>query len=124
MDWLGYQEMIDSQMRLAEYLEARILETGLFETATPRRLTILNFRAKAVRKNGLSEEATAHLHREIVEEFTRDGQQWISTTRVQGRSVIRMMVISYLSEQRHVDVLAARLRIATETVLHQHDISA
>lgn len=116
----GYQEMIDGQMQLAEYLESRILETGLFEIATPRRLTILNFRAAAVREKALSEEAMAHLHREIVEEFTRDGKQWISTTRVQGHSVIRMMVISYLSERRHADELAAGLRMATQPVLTRH----
>lgn len=113
----GYEEMIDRQMRLAGYLEAKVLETGLFELATPHRLTILNFRVKAGDGQQWTEDAIARLHHDIVQEFTRDGQQWISTTRVRGRSVIRMMVISYLSEQRHVDALVENLDAAAGKVI-------
>ncbi len=115
----AYEEMIDRQLQLAAYLETSVLETGMFELAFPRRMTILNFRAKAVRELNLSEEETARLHHDIVQEFTRDGQQWISTTRIQGRSVVRMMIISYLTEQRHVDALAVRLKAAAGTVLER-----
>ncbi len=113
----AYEELIGSQLQLAAYLETKVLDTSLFESATPRRLTILNFRAKAVRDLNLSEDETARLHHDIVQKFTADGEQWISTTRVQGRSVVRMMVISYLSEKKHVDRLAIRLQAATQTVL-------
>ena len=104
----SYEELIDSQLQLAGYMESRILETGAFELATPRRLTILNFRAKAARELALPEEEIARLHHAIAAEITQDGEQWISTTRVRGRSVLRMMVISYLTEERHIDALAAR----------------
>ncbi len=112
----SYEDLIDSQMGLAGYMESRILETGAFDLATPRRLTILNLRAKASRELVLPEEETARLHHAIAAEITQDGQQWISTTRVRGRSVLRMMVISYLTEQRHVDALATRLQRAANTV--------
>ena len=59
------------------------------------------------------------LHHAIVEEITQDGEQWISTTRVRGRSVLRMMIISYLTEKRHVDALAARLQRAAHTVMER-----
>ncbi|HET9101324.1 MAG TPA: hypothetical protein VFN62_13095, partial [Acidobacteriaceae bacterium] len=78
---------------------------------------ILNFRAKAARELALAEEEIARLHHAIAAEITRDGQQWISTTRVRGRSVLRMMVISYLTEKRHIDALAASLQRAVKTVL-------
>lgn len=119
----GYEEMIDNQMALAELLEARVLATGLFAAATPRCLTILNFRACAAEDHQLNDEQISRLHREIVEEFTRDGQQWISTTRVAGHSVIRMMVINYMSERRHAEALAARLKTAAETVLQRWQIT-
>jgi glutamate/tyrosine decarboxylase-like PLP-dependent enzyme len=115
----AYQDLIDSQLRLASYMESRILSTGVFDLAIPRRLTILNFRAQAARELALTEEEIARLHRAIVQEATRDGQQWLSTTRVQGRSVLRMMVISYLTEERHIDALAARLHQAANTVLER-----
>jgi glutamate/tyrosine decarboxylase-like PLP-dependent enzyme len=119
----AYEDLIDSQMLLAGYLESKVLKTGLFELAVSRRLTILNFRAKAAREMNLSEAEAARLHHDIVQEFTRDGEQWISTTRVDGRSVIRMMIISYLTEKSHVDRLAARLKAATETVL-EHAVAS
>jgi aromatic-L-amino-acid/L-tryptophan decarboxylase len=113
----SYENLIDSQLRLAGYMESRVLETGAFELTTPRRLTILNFRANAARELALPEEEIARLHHAIAAEITQDGQQWISTTRVRGRSVLRMMVISYLTEERHIDALAANLHRATKIVL-------
>ena len=113
----SYEDLIDSQLALAGYMESRVLETGEFELATPRRLTILNFRAKAAQELALPEAEVARLHHAIVAEITRDGRQWISTTRVRGRSVLRMMVISYLTEGRHIDALAASLQRAVKVVL-------
>lgn len=115
----AYEALIDSQLRLATYMESRVLETGAFDLATPRRLTILNFRAKAARELALPEEEVARLHHAIAAEITQDGQQWISTTRVRGRSVLRMMVISYLTEERHIDALAARLQRTAKAVLER-----
>ncbi len=113
----SYEDLIDSQLRLADYMESRVLETDAFDLATPRRLTILNFRAKAARELALPEEEIASLHHAIAAEITQDGRQWISTTRVRGRSVLRIMVISYLTEERHIDALAASLQRAVKTVL-------
>ncbi|MGH8459466.1 MAG: hypothetical protein ACRESV_08955, partial [Nevskiales bacterium] len=61
---------------------------------------------------GRSEEQIAAANAAVVEDVTRDGQRWISGTQVQGRSVIRMMIISYLTEQRHVEDLEAALAAA------------
>jgi aromatic-L-amino-acid decarboxylase len=113
----AYEDLVASQLRLAAYMESSVLETGAFDLATPRRLTILNFRARAAREMALPEEEIARLHHAIAAEITQDGQQWISTTRVRGRSVLRMMVISYLTEERHIDALATRLQHAAKTVL-------
>ena len=44
--------------------------------------------------------------------MTRDGKQWISHSTVNGRPVIRMLIISYLTEQRHLDDLQAALSAA------------
>jgi glutamate/tyrosine decarboxylase-like PLP-dependent enzyme len=115
----AYEELIESQLQLAAYLESRILQTGAFDLATPRELTILNFRARAARELALPESEVTKLHRAIVEHVTRDGEQWISTTRVAGRSVLRMMIISYLTEKRHIDELAARLQQAAKTVMER-----
>ena len=63
---------------------------------------ILNFRLKNC---GTGDELIRR-HLELVELVTRDGQRWISETRVGGQSVLRMMVISYLTgEQQLADLL-------------------
>ena len=117
----AYEELIDRQLRLAEYLEASALNTGVLELAVPRRLTILNFRVAAARELQLAEEEATRIHQDIVQRITHDGEQWISATRVNGRSVLRMMIISYLTEERHVDALVEKLekavRAATERSL-------
>jgi ribosomal silencing factor RsfS len=77
-------------------------------------LTVLNFRARLASGPPLDEQQLVLLHRKIVEEVTEDGVQWISTTRVGGKSVLRMMIISYLTQTRHVDALAARLKQAVQ----------
>ncbi|HUZ04144.1 MAG TPA: pyridoxal-dependent decarboxylase [Acidobacteriaceae bacterium] len=108
----AYEEMIDRELQLAGYLEEKMLATGAFDLAVPRRMTILNFKASAARVLGLNEEQTTQLHRRIMQELTKDGEHWISTTRVNGKSVLRMMIISYLTRMEHVDALVTKLEIA------------
>jgi hypothetical protein len=45
----------------------------------------------------------------IVLDATRDGRRWISSTVVNGRSVIRMMVISYLTGHQQLEELIIAL---------------
>jgi hypothetical protein len=59
----------------------------------------LNLRLRS--KNIAAHELSA-LHAAIIDEVNRDGQRWISAATVSGESVIRTMVISYLTEERHV----------------------
>lgn len=113
----AYEDLIDSQLRLAAYLEASMLRLGTLELAVPRQLTILNFRIAAADELQLPEEEVARIHQEIVRQITRDGEQWISSTRVNGRSVLRMMVISYLTEKRHVDALVDKMETAVRIAL-------
>ena len=74
----------------------------MFELAAPQVLPIVNFRVK---RPGMTEEERRAAHDKIVQEVTRDGRRWISTTLVNGNSVIRMMVISYLTGHRHIEDL-------------------
>jgi hypothetical protein len=54
-------------------------------------------------------------HTAIVEEVNRDGQRWISTVMVNGQGGIRTMIISYLSEERHLQGLQAALQAAVSS---------
>lgn len=93
----AYEEHIDRQIRLAHQAADWFEHSDLFELAAPVYLPILNFRLR-----GVPESELASAHARLVDEVTRDGQRWISQTIVSGRSVLRMMIISYLTTGEHV----------------------
>jgi glutamate/tyrosine decarboxylase-like PLP-dependent enzyme len=101
----AYEEHIDRQLNLARGFASWIQASEHFELAAPQILPIVAFRFKA----NLSQQNLAEAHASIVEEVTRDGRRWISETRVNGSSVLRMMVISYLTEERHLRELGNAL---------------
>jgi len=94
----AYEEHIDRQMRLAESFVQWLKKS--------RQLPIVAFRLRGA--NGDLSEA----HARIVDEVTGDGRRWISETKVRGQSVLRMMVISYLTEERHLRGLQEALDAA------------
>jgi aromatic-L-amino-acid decarboxylase len=109
----AYEEHIDRQLQLTHRFVEWLKHSEYFELTAPPMLTIVNFRAKAT---GLDAQQSAALHAEIADEVTRDGQRWISDTVVNGESVLRMMVISYLTEERHLYDLQAALEAAAKAV--------
>jgi glutamate/tyrosine decarboxylase-like PLP-dependent enzyme len=106
----AYEELIDRQLKLKDSFATWVRKSDVFELAAPPVLPILNLRLK---DKSLSAADRESAHQQIVEEVTRDGKQWISHTHVAGQSVIRMMVISYLTEERHLRQLEAALVAAT-----------
>src|SRR5437867_783881 len=106
----AYEELIDRQLKLAANFAAWVSNSD-FEITLPHTLPIVTFRLKA---SSLSAPELAEAHSRIVDEVTRDGQRWISETIVNGHSVLRMMVISYLTEERHLEALQAALAKAAQ----------
>jgi aromatic-L-amino-acid/L-tryptophan decarboxylase len=98
----AYEELIDRQLKLAAFFANWVRSSEFFELAAPQVLPIVNFRIK---RPGITEEERRAAHEAIVHDVTRDGRRWISTTLVNGQSVIRMMVISYLTGHRHLEDL-------------------
>src|SRR5258708_19743920 len=93
-------------MRLAQSFARWVANSEYFELAAPQVLPILNLRVRS--KSGTPQKLDA-LHASIIEEVNRDGQRWISAATVNGQSGIRTMVISYLTEERHLKDLQASL---------------
>jgi glutamate/tyrosine decarboxylase-like PLP-dependent enzyme len=107
-----------SQMRLARLLESELMASGDFSLTSPGTLPILNLKLR------VPQELCSDAHRAFVAEVTEDGQYWISTTRVHGESVIRLMVISYLTEEKNVLELAARMQAAAKKVMRRASLRA
>jgi glutamate/tyrosine decarboxylase-like PLP-dependent enzyme len=113
----AYEALIDRQLQLASGMAEWFRASDDFELAIPMKLPILNFRVKM---NGSEAEQTA-ANKALVDEVTRDGKLWISHTYVNGRSVCRMMVISYFTDEQNLQQLrnslvkaAERLKTATQ----------
>jgi glutamate/tyrosine decarboxylase-like PLP-dependent enzyme len=107
----AYEEHIDRQLRLARDFTEWIERSEYFDLTAPTMLTIVNFRLKTS-----AEQDTAAAQAALVEAVTRDGQLWISDTVVNGSSVLRMMVISYLTEERHLRALEDALEVAAKAI--------
>ncbi|HLJ29880.1 MAG TPA: pyridoxal-dependent decarboxylase [Candidatus Angelobacter sp.] len=109
----AYEDLIDRQLQLARGFAGWVRGSEQFELAAPQVLPIVNWRVKLP---GALEEQVHAAHEAIVREVTGDGRRWISTTSVNGRSVMRMMVISYLTGETHLEELKAKLMQAVENV--------
>ncbi len=109
----AYEELIDRQLKLAAFFANWVRSSEVFDLAAPQVLPIVNFRVKLP---GASDEERRAAHDAIVHEVTRDGSRWTSTTLVNGQSVIRMMVISYLTAHRHLEELMIALAQAAQKI--------
>jgi aromatic-L-amino-acid decarboxylase len=112
----AYEELIDRQLALARKFAEWVQASKEFELSAQPTLPIVTFRLKS---SGLGSQQLAAAHASVVEEVTSDGQRWISETMVNGQSVIRMMVISYLTEERHLqDLELALTKAASHLIPH------
>jgi glutamate/tyrosine decarboxylase-like PLP-dependent enzyme len=103
---LAYERHIDRQMALAASFAERIRSSDRFELTAPMFVPILNFRLK-------SADDVTRRHLELIDRVTRDGHRWISETRVGNQSVLRMMVISYLTGEEQLAELWTALTAAS-----------
>jgi len=110
----AYEELIDRQLKLAASFANSIRHSEHFELAAPQVLPIVNLRVKLP---GGDETQIRAAHEAIVNEVTHDGRRWISSTVVGDRSVIRMMVISYLTGHRHLEELMIALTDAAKKIV-------
>jgi aromatic-L-amino-acid/L-tryptophan decarboxylase len=110
----AYEELIDRQLNLASDFAQKVQRSSEYALAAPQVLPILNLR---LRHSFANEDEATRAHAAVVEEVTRSGERWVSLTHVNGRSVIRMMVISYLTGKQHLDALFHALQSAAAHVL-------
>lgn len=110
----AYGELIDHQLELSRGFAAWVRRAEHFELAAPQILPIVAFRLKSA---GFTPGQLAEAHCRLVEEITQSGQRWISETVVNGQSVLRMMVISYLTEEGHLRELETALTNAASWLM-------
>jgi glutamate/tyrosine decarboxylase-like PLP-dependent enzyme len=110
----AYQQLVDRQIELARGFADWVAASDYFELAAPQVLPVLNLR---LRRHIVGPQELSSLHSAIIEEVNRDGQRWISGATVNDQSVIRTMIISYLSEERHLQGLQSALQAAAVRIV-------
>jgi glutamate/tyrosine decarboxylase-like PLP-dependent enzyme len=110
----AYEEVIERHMQLASAMREWFEHSEYFALAAPQTLPILNFRLRSA-----DEDDADDAHQAFLDEFNRDGHYWISRTHVRGKSVLRMMIISYLSTAEHLEGLQEALQAAAKRVALQ-----
>jgi glutamate/tyrosine decarboxylase-like PLP-dependent enzyme len=119
----AYEQLIERQLVLMRYFAARIEQSRHFELMIEPVLPIANVRLKKSVVADCPEKKLTALQSAVVQQVTADGKQWVSLTHVNGRSVIRVMIISYLTEEHHLNELLQRLDSAAQKIQKQSKLS-
>ena len=115
----GYAETVDRQIDLTNYLARRIDELDNFERVSPVETAVCCFRF--VPKSGhFSEKELDDLQGRLQQVIERSGDAWLTTTVLHGRRAMRVNINSFLTEQRHVDVLVELLQRSGEYLLNEN----
>jgi glutamate/tyrosine decarboxylase-like PLP-dependent enzyme len=109
----AYEEHFDRQMKLAAKFVQWLTTSADYEPALKPTFPIVNFKLRG----DIPAEELMAAHARVVEQVTEDGSRWISETRVNGCTVLRMMIISYLTEERHLQALQESLTRAAKSRL-------
>lgn len=90
---LGYRDMIDRNILLAEYMERLVESTPGLVLAAPRELSIVCWR---VEPDGVDSDRLDELQLEVMEELERRGIAIISNARLRdGQSALRACIVNF-----------------------------
>ncbi|HEX6398968.1 MAG TPA: pyridoxal-dependent decarboxylase [Actinomycetota bacterium] len=100
----GFAQLIERNVDLAAHLAGRARERG-FEVIQPQ-LAVVCLR---LAPDGLDDDATDELQRQLQRALEVSGDGWVSTTTLRGRTWLRAGVINYLSTEEDADRLLETL---------------
>jgi aromatic-L-amino-acid decarboxylase len=112
----GYARTVERQIELTNYLASQLDEMPGFKRVGEVETAVCCFRYlpdSVSRLDGIEQDRVQQLLQQIIE---RSGEAWLTTTVLHGRRAMRVNINSFLTEQRHVDVLLTALQRATSSV--------
>jgi aromatic-L-amino-acid/L-tryptophan decarboxylase len=117
--WLAWKEAgsdafarsIESNVALAEYLDERLRREPGVEVANRPSLSVVCFR---FRRDGWDDAALDALNEDVAADLQESGVAVPSTTRLRGRSVIRVNVTNHRTRREDLDLFVRAAREAAE----------
>jgi glutamate/tyrosine decarboxylase-like PLP-dependent enzyme len=114
----AYGRMAEEQLALTERFVKELTSDGRWRVVTPVDTAIAAVRYTGAGRQDAKErlpELDAVQDR-IVERILKDRRLWVSPTTTVGTRAIRVMVISHLTQWRHLEELITALREAAATL--------
>jgi len=94
----GLQKIVREHIRLAQMFKEWVEEDEAFELSAPVSLSLVCFRLN----DGRDEQSLADLNRRLLESLNQTGKVFLTHTSLRGKYVLRMMIGSRTTEERHV----------------------
>ena len=112
----GYARTVERQIDLTNYLAAKLDQMSGFTRVGQVETAVCCFRYlpdSVAALDGAEQDRVQQRLQQIIE---RSGEAWLTTTVLHGRRALRVNINSFLTEQRHVDVLLNALGKAISTL--------
>lgn len=94
----GLRRMVREHIRLAQYFKERVNEHPLFELMAPVNLSLVCFRLN----DGRSEGDLNIINEELLAMINQTGKVFLTHTTLKGKYVLRMVIGSRTTEEKHV----------------------
>jgi aromatic-L-amino-acid decarboxylase len=112
----GYAQTVERHIDLTNYLAAKLDQLPGFKRMGEVETAVCCFRYlpdSVAALDGAEQDRVQQRLQQIIE---RSGEAWLTTTVLHGRRALRVNINSFLTEQRHVDVLLDLLQRAVSTL--------
>ncbi|MCM3904771.1 MAG: aminotransferase class V-fold PLP-dependent enzyme, partial [Pyrinomonadaceae bacterium] len=117
----GYEEVIERQIGLTEYLARRIDELSEFQRLGEVETAVCCFKFLPETARNASGEEQDRLQQRLQQQIERSGEAFITTTVLGGRRAIRVNINSFLTERRHVDDLVELLKRESKKLMGKRE---
>lgn len=112
----GYAQTVERQIDLTNYLASQLDRLPGFKRLGEVETAVCCFRYLPESVSGLDGIEQDRVQQRLQQTIERSGEAWLTTTVLHGRRAMRVNINSFLTEQRHVDVLLKSLQQATATL--------
>jgi aromatic-L-amino-acid decarboxylase len=112
----GYARTVERQIELTNYLASRLDQMPGFKRVGQVETAVCCFRYLPDSVSGLDGSEQDRVQQNLQQVIERSGEAWLTTTVLHGRRAMRVNINSFLTEQRHVDVLLSALERAVLTL--------
>jgi aromatic-L-amino-acid decarboxylase len=112
----GYAQTVERHIDLTNYLAAKLDQLPGFKRMGEVETAVCCFRYlpdSVAASDGAEQDRVQQRLQQIIEQ---SGEAWLTTTVLHGRRALRVNINSFLTEQRHVDVLLGLLQRAVSTL--------